>query len=239
MRISEILLEDISAGEARRNIIDILSTEIPGLVQRLISVADKFANSYTPKRDDGVYKYSDKDYEKSLNFVLGGQTSVWYKDRFWASGRTSLYSFARSLPGPLRADLSDYLTRADHSSFRSIEVVLLPILTSIASATRDRDLKAAIGAAKLAYDRLVDAKERSTKRAREMNAGDDDDLPTARTASEPTGMGDQYAAVEGVINDVLGRINKKDAGEIRNAISRADNKLLALQQELTRRGIKP
>jgi hypothetical protein len=41
-----------------------------------------------------------------------------------------------------------------------------------------------------------------------------------------------------IINQVLGSLDKKVANEIRIAISRQDNKLLALQKELTRRNIQ-
>jgi hypothetical protein len=49
--------------------------------------------------------------------------------------------------------------------------------------------------------------------------------------------GQQNSQVELIVNDVLNRIPKKDAGEIRNIIARAPNKLVALQQELQRRNI--
>ena len=48
----------------------------------------------------------------------------------------------------------------------------------------------------------------------------------------------QNAEVEKIINDTLGRIDRHQAGEIRNILSRSANKLATLQQELNRRGIR-
>lgn len=51
-------------------------------------------------------------------------------------------------------------------------------------------------------------------------------------------MGAQTGQADAIISQVLGSLDKKVANEIRVAISRQDNKLLALQQELTRRNIQ-
>ena len=51
-------------------------------------------------------------------------------------------------------------------------------------------------------------------------------------------LGQQSAAVDGIINDTLRALPAKLAGDIRNATSRSGNKLMALQVELNKRGIK-
>ena len=50
-------------------------------------------------------------------------------------------------------------------------------------------------------------------------------------------QGTQAVAAEAVVNQVLSSLPEKVAGEIRQAISRASNKLLALQVELKQRGL--
>lgn len=50
--------------------------------------------------------------------------------------------------------------------------------------------------------------------------------------------GAQSSQADTIINQVLGDLDKKVAHDIRTAISRSDNKLLALQQELSKRNIK-
>lgn len=50
--------------------------------------------------------------------------------------------------------------------------------------------------------------------------------------------GQQNAQVEQIVNDILAKLPKNIAGDIRNAIARAPNKLQALQQELAKRKIQ-
>ncbi len=51
-------------------------------------------------------------------------------------------------------------------------------------------------------------------------------------------MGVQAAAAEDVVNQVLADLPKEVRGEIRNAIAKSSNKIVALQMELAKRGIK-
>lgn len=63
---------------------------------------------------------------------------------------------------------------------------------------------------------------------------------TSRAKSQvPSVMPAQYDAAERVVNDVLRRLPAGIAGDIRQAIARSQNKILALQAELNKRGIKP
>ena len=51
-------------------------------------------------------------------------------------------------------------------------------------------------------------------------------------------MGVQAVAAEDVVNQVLADLPKEVRGEIRNAIAKSSNKIVALQMELAKRGIK-
>jgi hypothetical protein len=55
----------------------------------------------------------------------------------------------------------------------------------------------------------------------------------------PSATGHQQQQVDKIVNDVLKSLPSSIAGDIRNAIARSPNKLLALQQELKDRNIKP
>jgi len=68
-------------------------------------------------------------------------------------------------------------------------------------------------------------------------SGDEQDEPAIKPPKS-TAVGQQNAQVDQIVNDVLSKIPKNVAGEIRNAIARAPNKLAALKQELDRHHVK-
>lgn len=67
---------------------------------------------------------------------------------------------------------------------------------------------------------------------------DDYDEPTVAKSPKNPAIGQQRSQVEDIINDVLSKLPKKIAGDIRNAIARSPNKLQALQAELQKRNVK-
>lgn len=69
---------------------------------------------------------------------------------------------------------------------------------------------------------------------------DDIGVDTRRIDSEPKKpniVSQQNSQVETLVNQVLSGLSPKDAGEIRQAIAKTDNKIAALQRELQRRNI--
>ena len=80
----------------------------------------------------------------------------------------------------------------------------------------------------------------------ELDSEEREETPAAKQASaekakatqQKATVGSQMSQVEQIVSNVLASLPPKVAGEIRNAISRSGNKLQALQQELTKRGIK-
>ena len=61
---------------------------------------------------------------------------------------------------------------------------------------------------------------------------DDYDEPAVAKSPKNPAIGQQRSQVEDIVNDVLSKLPKKIAGDIRNAIARSPNKLQALQAEL-------
>ena len=67
---------------------------------------------------------------------------------------------------------------------------------------------------------------------------DDYDEPTVAKSPKNPAIGQQRSQVEDIVNDILSKLPKKIAGDIRNAIARSPNKLQALQAELKKHGQK-
>ena len=67
---------------------------------------------------------------------------------------------------------------------------------------------------------------------------DDYDEPAVAKSPKNPAIGQQRSQVEDIVNDILSKLPKKIAGDIRNAIARSPNKLQALQAELQKHGQK-
>jgi hypothetical protein len=65
----------------------------------------------------------------------------------------------------------------------------------------------------------------------EVDSDETDDQPISKPPKSNT-IGQQNAQVDKIVNDILSKIPKNIAGDIRNAIARAPNKLAALKHEL-------
>lgn len=220
MRLYEFIFEDVSANASLKNIVDILTVQMPQLYHRLTIMAEKM-------------HHNKGELGKGFNFVAGGQKNAWYQDVYFRSLKTSLYNFVKSLPVQHGVALKKFLGNEDRK-FSDVEHNLLPILGNIAKSTKNSALLSAVNAA-------IHAKNRFENKCAELDSGAADeesgyiDQPPPR---EKGSISVQNQTVEAIINDVLKRVDKKQAGEIRNAIARSQNKLLALQQELTNRNIK-
>ena len=71
----------------------------------------------------------------------------------------------------------------------------------------------------------------------EAQGDEPDDIPVKARAPKSNVIGQQNAQVDSIINNVLSKVPKSMAGDIRNAIARAPNKLAALKAELDRHNI--
>lgn len=238
MRLYEILTEDVSPAASLKNIVDILSTELPGLYRTLGIMAEKYAKTYTPKRENGVYRdYSPEDFYKSVSFIMNGRRGAWYKDVFFNNMKSALYNFSKSLPGNLRSEMNSLLSDATvNGSFKVIEQDIIPLLNKIAISTKNDKLKSAVNTVTQSMKDYGAALSKAETIAADVNADVNSGYNEPK-AKEKGSIGGQNAAVDAIIADVLSRIDKKAAGEIRNAIAKSDNKLMALQQELRRRDI--
>lgn len=217
MKIYEIIIEDISKDTSIKNIVDILKTELPALYSTLKILAEKYVRGHG-------------ELDRGFNFIAGSPKSKWMTTTGLRL-RNSLYGLLRNLPRSPNLDrLKDYLSSSvGNSSFRELELNLLPILVSVAKSVKDERLFSAAQNAEKERDAFYDYC---------VSINDDSDEDNVLISpSVKSNIGTQNTEVERIINDTLNRIDSKVAGEIRNSISKSDNKLRALQQELSKRNI--
>ena len=216
MKLEQILTEDVSVDASIKNITDILTTQLPLLYSKLESMAEKY---YENKGELG----------RGFNFIAGGQKSQWYQSVYIPALRPSLYNLSRHVKS---SELSQYLSDSvGNNSFGGIESALIPILHNIASSKKIKILLNGVNAA-------IQARQKYYNLIDKLESSDIDDEPEEIKTPKTNSIGQQNIAVNDIIDDVLSRLNRNVAGEIRNSISRKDNKLQALQQELNRRGIR-
>lgn len=97
-------------------------------------------------------------------------------------------------------------------------------------------LRNAISSFEQLFDRLQDEWDREWGAGAEQYAQNTKDKALKQSKQEV--MGSQYSQADVIINQVLGSLDKQVANDIRRAIAKSDNKMLSLQQELTKRNIQ-
>lgn len=217
MRIHEILNEDVSLESSIKTITDILTTELPELYRSLYKMAENYYRKHG-------------ELDKGFGLVSGSQKAMWMKSIFFNNLKPSLYSLYKNTGSP---ELKNYLDDAMNAPFRSIGESLLPILEKIAKNKGFNSLLGGVKATENAMRAYTDKLDR-------LDVDDNDDgMVRSNQPKRPNIIGQQNNSVEAIINDVLGRIDRKNAGEIRQIISRSENKLRVLQTELAKRGLNP
>jgi len=222
MRLYEftIIDEDISLEASIKTITDVMSTELPELYRKLGKMAENFAKN-------------NGEVDNRFNFISGAQKSTWFNTVFVRSLKPALYNLARNIPKNLKIELVTFLDNTIGGKFKSIEDVLPHILSNIAQALKNKQLTAGVHAANSAIENFYKTIDR-------LNAEQDDDFDEPESIPKvPNVIAQQNTEVDNIISNILSRIDRRQAGEIRNIISKKDNKLQALQQELARRGINP
>jgi hypothetical protein len=221
MKISEILVEDVLPETTINTIVDILTTQLPGLYRQLSAMADRYVENHGR-------------IDKGFAFITGGPKNRWFHDVYFKNLQPALYNLVKNLPPNISADLKKFLSdTVGKGKFKDVQDTLIGILGNIASRTRNKRLDGAVSAAKHAirnYQRYISGLGHDDEE-------DDIEEPTPKKSEEPSLTGQHNAAVEAIINDALARLGGKQAGEIRNAIARSGNKLQALQHEFNKRGI--
>jgi hypothetical protein len=217
----EFTVENVSDKASVKNIVDILTTELPTLYRALTRLAENYYDNHG-------------ELGRGFRFVAGGARSKWYHAVFFNHLKPALYKLSETLPSGLQNEMHEFLNNElEYGGFSYIEQYLPPLLQNISKVTNDIKLSAAANSA----SKLISAYYRFLL---DLENGDDseDDEPQIKPAKTVNSVSQQNASVEKIINDTLARIDKKQAGEIRNILAKSDNKLAVLQKEFTKRNIK-
>ena len=175
---------------------------------------------------------------KGFHRNAAGQSAQWFNNFYFNKLQNDLYALTTQVPKyapPLIAFLKDASEgRERRINFTEISGSLPPILFNIGKRMKDESLTQfarSWKARKDEYDSYLSQLES------EVGGGDDFDYPGAKPEKSKV-PGQQNAQAEQIVNNVLSKLPKNVAGEIRNAIARAPNKIQALHQELTKRKIQ-
>lgn len=175
---------------------------------------------------------------KGFHRNAAGQSAQWFNNFYFNKLQNDLYALTKQAPKyapPLIAFLKDASEdRERHINFTEISRSLPPILFQIGKRMGDESLARfahSWKARKDEYDSYLSQLEA------EADMDDEYDEPEVKPEKSKV-PGQQNAQVEQIVNDILAKLPKNVAGDIRNAIARAPNKLQALQQELSKRKIQ-
>jgi hypothetical protein len=219
----EYLTEAISPEEAIRSI---------------VSTADSITKVYGDLKTMAEKWVYNNGTLKGFHRNAAGVGKRWYDTFFWNKMDNDLRLLMTKNPkaaGKLR-DFFD-IERDDkgHVSFTTIGRSLPRILNHVGEQMNNKDLKRF---AAEWFRKHKDYEDYLGRVEAEVNDEEDDDFTPAPKQPKDNVVGRQNAAAEEMVNQILRSIDKKVAGEIRNAIAREPNKLQALQRELAKRDIK-
>jgi len=175
---------------------------------------------------------------KGFHRNAAGQSAQWFNNFYFDKLQNDLYALTKQAPKyapPLISFLKDASeSRERRINFIEISSSLPPILFKIGERIKDENLMQfarSWEARKDEYDLYLSQLES------EVGGDDDFDYPGEKPEKSKV-PGQQNAQAEQIVNNVLSNLPKNVAGEIRNAIARAPNKIQALHQELTKRNIQ-
>ncbi len=175
---------------------------------------------------------------KGFHRNAAGQSAQWFHNFYFDKLQADLYALSKQSPR-YAAPLINYLKDASEDresriTFTEISRSLPPILFKMGKQMGDQSLT------QFAYSWNSRREEYESYLANlEAEDDTDDEYDEPEIKPEKSKVpGQQNAQVEQIVNDILAKLPKNVAGDIRNAIARAPNKLQALQQELSKRKIQ-
>jgi hypothetical protein len=243
MRITEIttvghLFESVELASTLRSIASEIGNPVTAIYDKLTEFAERWSENHDSMKNFGFL-------EKNIN-------DRWYNEQ-GDNLIAELYHLADQAPSQASAQLRRLLLSNTTTNFRTLGKNLTPILIQIGLDTNYNHLVRNAQAWQQQEKNFAQTLEKldkysaSSSKKPSSTLGDTSAASMSPTRSEKI---DQAAAdkkiaraqqqiqIEQLINSVLTKIPKGVAGEIRNAISRESNKLMALQKELTKRNIK-
>ena len=224
--------EDVIAeGPSLETTLRAIINDIGEPVLQLYSTMKNMAKQYVDRRGD----------LKGFQMVAAGAAARWYNNFYFNKLGKELRHLTQQAPR-YSADLNDLLGKLP-KSFNALASELPEILEAMGRRMGNKELArhASIWQqARENYDQYLGDLE--------LQGGDDWDeedpeaekraAQKAATKDRNQATGKQMDQAEQIVNNVLSKLPSKVAGDIRNAIARAPNKIQALQAELQKRGVK-
>lgn len=216
MRLNEILTESTS-----------LDSSIRSIVSNGHTIAMVFDNlAYSAK------KWVDNNGAlDGFQLQEAGVGSRWYNEFYFNRMNSDLYDLSKQVGGH-GASLKAFLSQ-NAKSIKNISRNLPDVLIDLGRKIGRKDLT------EFATGWKNNFAEYERKLASLASSADsEDDYTPQPTKAKDNTLGTQNSQAEQLVAAILRDLPKHIAGDIRNAIARNPNKLLALQQELSKRGIK-
>jgi len=224
--------EDVIAeGPSLETTLRAVINDIGEPVLQLYSTMKNMAKQYVDRRGD----------LKGFQMVAAGAAARWYNNFYFNKLGKELRHLTQQAPR-YSADLNDLLGKLP-KNFNALASELPEILEAMGRRMGNKELArhASIWQqARENYDQYLGDLE--------LQGGDDWDeedpeaekraAQKAATKDRNQATGKQMDQAEQIVNNVLSKLPSKVAGDIRNAIARAPNKIQALQAELQKRGVK-
>src|SRR5574343_515166 len=241
MKINEILNEtagvgivndqnstvDVDADTIKKNLKAFELVEGPSLqstVRSIVSDTGSSINMLYDAMQSAAQKLVDNRGDvRGIGIVLGGFMSRWM-DRFYTNRlQSELHDLLKYYPRS-----TETLKRAliaGMYKYNDVTAIVPEALIRIGKAEKNGDLL------KAGHHWVARHNEFKSFIEKLKSSTEDSDSSVGKKDSSGSAIGGQMSAAEKIVADILRKIPGKAAGEIRNAIARSSNKIVALQQE--------
>ena len=243
MRITDItnvthLVESVELASTLRSIASEIGNPVTAVYDKLTEFAERWSETH--------------DSMANFGFLEKNISSKWYAER-GDNLIAELYHLADQAPSQASSQLRRLLLSNTKTDFRALAQNLTPILIQIGLDTNYnhlvRNAQAWQQQEKTFAHTLEKLDKYSASSSKKPSSASADTSATSMSptrsekidqaaADKKAARAQQQIQIEQLINSVLTKLPRGVAGEIRNAISRDSNKLVALQKELIKRNIK-
>ena len=224
--------QDSMAGVGMGNYVVDEGPELTSTVRAVTNdISEPVLQLYTTLKNMAKQFQASKGDLKGFQMIAAGASQRWYDNFYFNRLGKELHHLAQQSPR-VASELRAFLSTLP-KNFAEVSAKLPEILLQIGQKSNDRELarKAQV---------WINARTDYKRYLIELETGSDDDENDELVVKSPKNpaLGQQAGQADSIVNDILRKLSGKVAGDIRNAIARAPNKLQALQTELQKRGIK-
>jgi hypothetical protein len=233
--IDDIVVESISLTSTLKLLASDIGNPVTELYSKLESMAQKWA--------------ANNDSMRGFRLLEKGVISTWLNEE----GQhliSHLHHLADQAPSQAASSLRYFLRDLRPTDINSMATDLVPILIQVSRDTnyehlarnaagwqqRDRNYRSMLND----LENYAKSDKKAKKKVSRVDNISDKyaDKKDQEDAARKAALAKSRTQAEQLVNNVIRALPPKIAGEIRNAIARDDNKLVALKRELDRRNIK-